>query len=118
MKKNVYKIIFLITVLMSIGCSQRLADLTVVSPNNVSLSELDLDKHISKKNVIGRAVKPSILLVPLGTPTLEEAVEDALRKGDGDLMTDVSIYDKSWSAIIFGQYILEVQGNVIKTRNN
>ena len=97
-------------------CSQRVGDLTIVSPNNVNLKKINLDKLPQKKNVTGEDIQSIFFIFPTGQPTLEEAVSDALRKGDGDIMTDVSIYSNWWWALLYGQQVIQVKGNVVKTR--
>ncbi|MBZ0166757.1 MAG: hypothetical protein K8I00_08105, partial [Candidatus Omnitrophica bacterium] len=58
-----------------------------------------------------------LLFIPLGLPQLEDAVDDALNKGNGDLMTDVVVHDKSWTAILFGKLTISVKGTVVNTKN-
>lgn len=98
------------------ACSTRVADLTVVSPNTVSMKKLNLDELPSTRNVVGRDSSFVFLFIPLGLPNLEEAISDALAKGEGDLMIDTVIYRDAWSLLLFGHRTLRVQGTVINTR--
>jgi hypothetical protein len=108
----------LIASLFVSGCSTRIADLTVISPHNVSLKHVDIDSMSQVKHVEGVDKAPIVLFFPLGQPNLEEAISDALRKGGGDLMTDVTVYEEAWWAVLFGQKALRVKGTVVKTRGN
>lgn len=96
------------------ACSTHLTDLTIVSNRNVELDKVNLDKAPKVKNVIGEDKKFVFLFIPFGQPKLKEAVNDALRKGDGDLMLDVAVYAKSWWFIV-GQSSIEVNGTVVNT---
>ncbi len=110
---------FLFFLLFLSSCSYRTGDLTLVAPGLVNLENTDLTKSTVMKNVVGRSTRVYILGIPLGLPSLEEAVEEALEKGGGDLLTDVSIYDRvTWTIFIIGQYGIEVRGDVVKTRSN
>ncbi|MFN4896566.1 MAG: hypothetical protein ACK5GN_03030 [Pseudomonadota bacterium] len=113
MKRAVFSIVL---VGMLSGCSVRVADLTAISPHNVNLSRVDVDKLPQVKNIEGVDKKPIVFIFPLGQPNLEEAIADALRKGDGDMMTDVTVYQEGWWALLFGERSLRVRGTVVKTR--
>jgi len=100
------------------GCSSvRMGDMSVISTRNVSLDKIDLDKMPQVKNVIGEDSKFIFLFIPFGIPTLEEAVDNALVKGGGDIMIDSVFYRKGWWFLV-GQTTIQVKGNVIKTRGN
>lgn len=104
-------------VLVLQGCaSVRIADLSIISTRNVSLERKDLDRMPSVRGIVGKDSKYTILGFSAGTPHLEEAIDDALDKGGGDLMIDVVIHRRSWSAVLFGQNAIEVKGTVIQTR--
>jgi hypothetical protein len=50
---------------------------------------------------------------------LEEAVDDALGKGNGDVMTDATVHHWFWYIpYIYGQEGWSVTGDVVKTRRN
>ena len=53
--------------------------------------------------------------IPLGQPKIKEAVNDALQKGNGDLIVDASLYKKYWWFLI-GQQSIQIKGTVVKTR--
>jgi len=94
----------------------RMADCTVASTKNVKLSKIDLDSMPRTKGVEGQSIQPMFLFFPLsGPPNIKDALDDALRKGDGDLMVDAVFYQGGWW-FIFGENILSVKGEVVKTR--
>ena len=106
----------LIVTLMS-GCVTRTADLTILSTRNVSLDSTDLDSLPQTRGVEGKTSKMMLLFIPLGVPHLEDAVEDALEKGNGDVLLDGVVYIGGWWFLI-GQNTIKVKGNVVKTRGN
>ena len=95
------------------GCMTRVADMTAISTRNVSLDKLDLDA-LPQRKVVGEASTFIFLIIPFGIPHLEDAVDDALNKGNGDLMLDASIHMGGWWFLV-GQSTLQVRGSVVKT---
>lgn len=96
------------------GCSTRIAALNMVSTKNVSLKKINLERLHGKK-VVGVSSKPIFIIIPLGLPTLQEAVDDALEKGRGDLMLDAVVYDRSYWFIL-GVSKIVVKGTVVNTK--
>ena len=115
---RVLLIFFLFCIILNVGCSMRLADLTVASTRNVNLKEVDLDSLPQTKGIVGKDTKFTILFIPLGFPHVEDAIDDALDKGGGDVMIDAVLHSKWWYFLIIGQDSLEVKGTVVKTRGN
>ena len=89
------------------GCKVRLADMSVLSTRNVSLDKV--------RNVAGIDSKWMILFFPIGIPHLENAVDDALNKGDGDLMIDAVLSAGGWWFLV-GKNTIIAEGTVVKTR--
>ena len=119
---NGIKLLKVIFVVLSIlffcsACSVRLADLSVVATQNVNLDKVDLDTLPQVKGIKGKDTVFIFLFIPFGVPHLEEAIDDALQKGNGDVLLDAVLYSRGWWFII-GQSSLEVKGTVVKTRNN
>jgi hypothetical protein len=98
------------------GCAHRLGSLTAISTRNIKLDEVDLDKLSQVKNVTGTDSRFDIFIIPLGFPTLQGAVDDALTKGNGDLIIDGVVTSEVWTAILFGQRSISITGNVVNTK--
>jgi hypothetical protein len=100
------------------GCAVRHGDFTVLSNKLIRVSEFELDKTNRTKNVAGQQVQHIIIFIPTsGPPTLEGAIDDALEKGGGDVMTDAVVSSWGWYIpYIYGQFGWKVEGDVIKTR--
>ena len=106
----------LILVLLSFclfGCSVRQADLTAITTRNVKLDGTNLNA-LSGKRVEGKDSKLVFLFIPFGLPHIENAVDDALDKGSGDIMLDAVIYSKGWWFLV-GQNVISVKGTVVNT---
>lgn len=86
------------------GCSYRLADLTVVSTKNVYAEGADLTKLPQRQGVEAKDVG----FLGIGA-NIEDAVDKALEKGQGNLMIDAVVYQ--WSAPFVGGY--KVRGTII-----
>ena len=74
-----------------------------------------MDTLPQTKGVVGTSTKFRFLFIPFGFPHLEDAIDDALDKGDGDIMIDVVVHKKSWWFLI-GLSSLEAKGTVVRTR--
>jgi hypothetical protein len=97
------------------GCSTHLTDISMISNKNISLSELNIDHLKKTKNVEGEDKVFIFLIIPFGRPTLQEAVNQALDKGKGDLMIDASVYSTGWWFII-GEAGVKIKGTVVNTK--
>ncbi len=73
-------------VLSLAGCATRIGDFTVISTQNVDFSKLaQVDLSTSQK-IEGEDIKT------FGQPSLEEAIDDALEKGGGNVLVNASLY--------------------------
>lgn len=108
-------IIITLTILCLSGCTTHLTDVSIISNKNISLDKLDIDRCPQRKLVEGEDSKFVFLFIPLGQPKIKEAVNDALQKGNGDLIVDASLYKKYWWFLI-GQQSIQIKGTVVKTR--
>ena len=102
------------------GCVTRHGDFTVISHKLVRLSEFELDSAERVKGVTGKDIQHIITCIPIGgIPTLYGAMDDAVEKGGGDVMTDASVTAWDWwIPFIYGQKGWSVKGDVVKTRRN
>jgi len=89
--------------------------MSVLSTRNVSLDKVNMDELPQVRNVAGIDSKWMILFFPIGIPHLENAVDDALNKGDGDLMIDAVLSAGGWWFLV-GKNTIIAEGTVVKTR--
>ena len=97
------------------GCATHISDLSMISNKNLDLGKIDLDSLPQKKHVEGRDDKFVFLFIPFGAPTLKEALNDALKKGGGDLMVNASVYVTGWWFLI-GRQGISIKGDVVNTK--
>ena len=97
------------------SCTTHLTDLSVISNKNIALDNIDIDRSPQRKLVVGEDKKFIFLFIPLGQPKIREAVNDALKKGNGDLIVDASLYVKYWWFLV-GQTSIEIKGTVVNTK--
>ena len=99
------------------GCSIRHGDFTVLSNRLIDTHNFNLNIK-DRKKVTGEDVSRIIIFIPTsGPPTLEGAIDDALDKSGGDVLTDAVIY--YWDfyiPCIYGEKGWQVKGTAIKTR--
>ena len=113
--KKVWIVALAMIVMLCAGCATRMGDLSVASTKIAKLDGVNLNQAPTQRRVTGEAKSFVILFIPLGIPHLEDAVDDALRKGGGDVMTDVTVRRKGWWFLV-GEAGWEVTGDVVKTR--
>ncbi|MBR1593596.1 MAG: hypothetical protein IJ692_02790 [Alloprevotella sp.] len=110
MKKMNYKASLLVLTMLLCGCSQRLVDFTVISTQNVPLTERGEVLLKANMRVEGSDTKWQVLFVP-GIPSMKEAIDRAIRKYNGAVaLADGVVYSKAWSIGLFGQSTYTVEG--------
>lgn len=106
---------FLIAILLA-GCTQRIGDFTFISTRNIDLSNAEVDVRKGKR-VTGEDCAPTVIIFPLGRPDLEEAVDNALQSGSGNVMVDQVSYHRWWYIpLLFGENCMVAEGTVIDVR--
>lgn len=86
-KKTVSMALLVTTTLITTGCAQRIADLTLASTKNINLNA---GNFAEGNRVIGEDSKP-IILFPLGIPSIKEATDRAIEQDRCAVgLTDVS----------------------------
>lgn len=112
-------LIFLILPLLS-GCVASHGNFTVLSNKLIDVKNFDLDSAPKIKNVEGVDKSRLIVVFPTkANPNLNDALNDAFRKTDTDLMTDVEIKTFGWYIpYIYGEMGWKVKGDAVKTRSN
>jgi len=113
MKKILF---FCLIVACFFGCTKRIGDLTVATTKNLNLESMVIDYNKASKNCEGGDCKIVILGIPIGYPNMEEALDKAMAKCDGNLMTDIALYKTEWSIILFGGNCIRVKGTSLNTR--
>ena len=101
------------------GCATDEGHLTLASTRPVSidardLRDLDFEKLPVLRDIEGsHTAVTSVLFIPtFSGPHLELAVEDALARGHGDLLTRANVSTTKWWFLV-GVETLTVRGNVV-----
>jgi len=101
------------------GCATDEGHLTLASTRPVSidtrdLRDLDFEQLPVMRDIEGsHTAVTSVLFIPTFTgPHLELAVEDALTRGHGDLLTRANVSTTKWWFLV-GVETLTVRGNVV-----
>lgn len=105
------KALFLIAAIAVSGCSNRIADFTIISSKNVDMSRGAEFKRSSQR-VSGEDVKHIIIFIPTGQPNAKEAMDRAIEKVPGAiaLMDGVVTQEFFWIPYIYGQSKFVVEG--------
>lgn len=97
------------------GCAtQNIADLSIIVPENVTLTPYNLQQATVAKKVKGKDETGIFLIFPLGAPTLQNAVNDTLKNGHGDVLTNAKITSKTRWFVLYGYNSIEVNADVVK----
>lgn len=100
--------------LLCVGCTQRLGDFTLISTKNVDLSDASIDVKTGRR-VTGEDCRYIALFIPLGAPSIKEAVDDALEKGNGNLLVDQVTFVRSWYVpLIVGESCYVAEGTAVE----
>jgi hypothetical protein len=95
------------------GCmNQRVGDLTLVSSKNVDLTYAHLDARQGQR-VVGKDCKWAFLGIPTGTPSLKDAIDNALEKGNTNLMVDEVTRLQTQNYVIVGKTCYVVEGTAL-----
>jgi hypothetical protein len=101
------------------GCMTDQGHLTLATTRPVSIAardiiDLDLDKLPGMRDIAGSSTAvTSVLFIPtMAGPRLEDAVDDAIERGHGDVLTRARVHTtKYW--FLVGIETITVRGNVI-----
>ena len=94
----------------SLGCRTRLGDLSIASTKNVALNPSP-----ERRSVEGRDCMHMFLFIPLGkmSPVLDEALDRAMEQvPDGNIMTNVAIYNDIIFTLLYNRSCFRVRGDV------
>ncbi len=101
--------------LVSIGCTTRMGDLTVATPKN-----LPGEFRVVKKGIEGKDCSYRIFFfIPVGimNPSMDGAVDDALAKvEDADALVDASFFWDRLILLLYNHSCIRVEGTAINTR--
>ena len=96
------------------GCTGHVANLSLVSTRTVDLENVSMDPRKGQR-VTGDDCGYALLgIIPFTVPNLEDAVDDALEQGQGNVLVEAESTASFFHAILFSQSCIEVSGTVLK----
>jgi hypothetical protein len=91
------------------------ADLTLISTKNIDLSNAQLDARAGKR-VSGKDCGSLVLgFIPVSFPDLEDAVDQALELGGGNVMVDQVTHQSAVWLVLFSYHCIRAEGTVLQT---
>ena len=98
----------------SSACTGHVANLSLVSTRNVNIETTALDLR-GETRVTGEDCGYALLgVIPLEVPSLEDAVNDALGKAKGNILTDTLVSASVFHAVLFSQTCMKVVGAAVQ----
>lgn len=92
------------------SCTHRLTDFTVISTKNVPIGSTQEVFKKGTTRVKGQHVAHTVLIIPLGTPNMKEAIDRAIEQTPGAVgLVDGVVKSSGWTCLFYGQnkYIVE-----------
>lgn len=118
-----------VTILLSLSsCTRHIAEFSAISTRAVAPGIIDLTK-LEQKKVTGVDSEIAVFFPPgfiiyhpfipvYGPLKLEDAVENALAKGKGDLLLDATLQYKTGFYFLFGRKSYVIKGTVVNTQTH
>ncbi len=108
------KIIVLIVLGAIMGCANRSTGFTFVSTKNFNHNK----EFVKIGQVTGSDTKSIFMVIPTGSPRLEEAIDNAIESTPGCCaLTDVKVYKLYWYIpFLYGKYGWSVKGTALKQK--
>lgn len=101
--------------LMLSACSStKIADLSLIVPTKTTITSQNLAHATVRKNITGTDERGIFLIFPLGIPTFGAAVDNTLKNGGGEVLTNVQVTSKVRWYVLYGTQTIEVKGDVVK----
>ncbi|HIT15414.1 MAG TPA: LysM peptidoglycan-binding domain-containing protein [Candidatus Avimuribaculum pullicola] len=117
MAKNIILTLLCACCLLTISCTRRIVDFTVISSKNVPISDNGIQMKKADSRVKGVDGK-WIVLGFGGFPDMKEAIDDAIEQYPGAVaLSDGVVRQKSWNVILFGKNKYIVEGTPVYTTN-
>jgi len=114
--KRSFLVVVLLLVVFTVSCSQHLGNFSVISSSTFRGENIKAS-NLVEKNAVGKTQTLLIFgLIPVsGQPKIDQAVAEALRKYNGDVMTNASLYSTNQYYILFSTYGYKIEGAVYNT---
>lgn len=118
--KLIKGIMVITSLLMVVGCSTRLGQFTAASTMNVRNLDYSLADQTTAKTSGDSCIHIVLFFIPIGdfNDRIQRAMDDAIQNGrdrglDGDLLVNTRIDNTAWTAGIYGQNCITVEGDLV-----
>lgn len=116
MKHRFFVPAFFVVVLLGNGCVVKQAEFSVVSTKKIDLNMQEFEKV--GENITGESVSNMIFIFSGPQASIDESIQNALKKVNGDIMTDTAVYQKFWMIPgLYAKLIIEVKGTAWKLKD-
>ncbi|MDR1071957.1 MAG: hypothetical protein LBL21_04935 [Rickettsiales bacterium] len=96
------------------ACTSNIENFTAISTHSIDPGQSIASAKITK-NVRGEDVAHMIIIVPTATVSMSEAVSNALKENDADMLINAKTYTTFWwIPYIYGQQRYVVEGDAVK----
>ena len=95
------------------SCSTVEAHLSLVVPDGVDPTTVDLSRVAEGVSIVGNDVVPLVTLVPLGQLSVEDALRDAIGERTDVVLVDVTVTRHLWWAVLYGESTMELKGVMV-----
>ena len=109
-------------ILVITGCSTRMGQFTAASTMNVRNLDYSIQENTVNRTE-GDSCIHSIFLIPIGNfdDRIQRAMDDAIQNGrsrglDGDLLVNARIDLVAWTALLYGQNCVNVEGDLVSLK--
>lgn len=109
------KIFLLFFLLLLTACTSHIVDVTAISTRNINQNEVDLNTLPTVRHVVGEHTETATIFTFWKSPNLSKAVEDALNKGNGDLIINAQVTLKKVFIGIGFISTVKIEGDVVNT---
>lgn len=106
--------------LMVVGCSTRLGQFTAASTMNVRNLDYSLADKSTARTSGDSCIHIVLFFIPIGdfNDRIQRAMDDAIQNGrdrglDGDLLVNTRIDNTAWTAGVYGQNCITVEGDLV-----
>ena len=113
-KRSLTNLFLSLVIVTSGACTGHVANLSLVSTRNVNIEGRAQNLQEGMR-VTGEDCGYALFgVVPLGVPSLEDAVDEALEKAKGNILVETQVTASVFHAILFSQTCMKVVGAAVK----
>ena len=110
------KFILVAFLFLTAACTSHLPDVTAISTRELNPNEVDLNKLPTKTQIEGQHKAVTTLFTFWKRVNLSKAVDEALDKGEGDLMLNAEISLRRIFIVIGFINTIKIKGDVVNTK--